>query len=165
MKKAIGFFLSMVMVFSLGVPAFAEMGDNRGETQPWAGEDETWYLLGDIMLLENSNDYCPKGEAHYPPDGYKFSHYSSGRATGNYDGFAKILTIISAASGNPIIIKVTSLGAALFELFDKLENPNIYYYEYVYTQEGKAPFIHTLYILEDEDGIGHYLSCETYFQI
>lgn len=162
-KRIISLVLVLIMSISICVPAFAD-SDNT-TLPPWVDEGETWFPVGDIMPLEDFG-LCPRG--HAPPEGFKFEGYTTGRATANFDGLARVFRIISIFSGDAIIVSAGALAGELFDWLDSLENPNAVYFKYVYTKEGRAPFIHIIYSLETENtGNGKYiyLSCETYFQI
>ncbi len=159
-KKIVSVFLVIAMLSVLCVPAFALAPDDP--TPPWVEEGETWYPANGIMLLEDFG-LCPKG--HEGPKGYIFQGYSKGQMTGHFDDLALIVTILSVASKNPIIIGAGTIGAGFLNWLHGKEDPNFTYFKYTWTSEdGGAPFIHIIYTYY-EDGIYKYVTCETYYDI
>lgn len=160
MRKLVCLTLAMAMIFSFCVPAFAT--DIEKDPLPaWVGENEIWVPSNGIMPREDFGE-CPKG--HAGPAGYKYEGYTIGQVTGNFDDAALVLTIISVFSKNPIVVKGSALGAGLLAWLHGKEDPNFKYFKYVYTAEGKAPYIHIIYTYY-ENGTYKYVSCEDYFQI
>lgn len=161
MKKIVSLFLAIAMCLTLCMPALAISPDADASLPPWVDEGETWVPAGDVMLLEDFGT-CPRG--HGAPAGYKYKGYTTGKSSSNYDDLALILTFLSVGTGDPINIQVGSLGAAVLNWLHGKEDPDVTYFEYVYTKAGAAPYIHVIYAFDDGD-FYEYISCETYYQI
>ncbi len=160
MRKVISLILVVAMLSAFVVPVFATPPENE-ELPSWVGDGEIWVPANGVMPAEDFGE-CPRG--HAGPAGFQYQGYTIGQVTGNYDDIALILTFISIFSGNEIVIRVASAGAALLSWLDGQEDPNLKYFKYVYTAEGRAPYIHIIYTYY-EGGMYNYITCETYYDI
>lgn len=164
MRKIICLILVAVMCSSLCLPVLAATDSNENEELPaWVREGEIWVPATAMMLREDFGD-CPQG--HVAPEGYKFEGYTIGQVTGSYDILAGIVTILSAFTENKFLIRVATVGATFLNWLDGREDPNFHYLRYVYTAEGKAPYIHTIYAYYGNGVYTYeYLTCEDYYEI
>lgn len=153
--------IALLLVLSMVVPTFALTPSAQATTlPPWVEEGELWFPSDGIMLAEDFGN-CPKG--HTGPAGYHYEGYTMGRATGHFDALSDILTIVSKASGNSIVVRLTATLAEIFRIADKNEDPDLTYFKYVYTK-GSSTYYHIVYATKTNPGYA-YLTCETGYEL
>lgn len=152
-KRILCLFMALMICSTFCAPTVLK----AAETPEWVKEGEEWFLAN--PLLREGADSCKYG--HTKPSGYTYQGYTSGYCTSTYAPIADTLTLISYMSGNPIVVKVASLGSFVANWLRANETITIKYFKYVYSN-GNNYWNHIIYV---DQSTGHYvqISCETYY--
>lgn len=159
MKKLISLFLSIAMMFSLSIPAFAYEPDSE---QPSPGlEGEVWIPANGIMLLEEPNEACGL-TGHIPPAGYRYLGSYQGDSSIEVDIAAGTLTVLSFIPGMGYVTGVFSLmllGITMDEYLTYGQRLSTYY-RYAWVKDYNDYWYHVVWVADlNGDGHDEYLTC------
>lgn len=159
MKKLISLFLSITIMFSLSVPAFAYEPDS--ELPPPAIEGEIWVPANGIMPLEEVNAACGL-TGHIPPSDYRYQGYYQGDSSIEADISAGTLTVLAFIPGMGYITAVFSvmiLGMTIDEYLSYGQRLSTYY-RYTWRNDDGDYWYHIVWVSDtDGDGYDDYLTC------